>query len=211
MTSEGFPGELRGSRVPWETLTLFPRSAGLTAGEAGSPVYRLHDGNLLARNPRPIDGRGTGEGLAAAPRRPASGHVSAIPAARRAMPFTYTTQLSEVRAQVRSHARRAGLPESRASDLVLAVSEVAANTLRHARSAGTLTIWHDAREIVCEVRDNGVIADPLAGQRRPPADALAGHGLWLVHQLCDQVELSSGTDGTTIRMHMTIHGDGARG
>jgi anti-sigma regulatory factor (Ser/Thr protein kinase) len=127
------------------------------------------------------------------------------------MPFTYTTQLSEVRTRVRSHARQAGLPDSRTSDLVLAVSEVAANTVRHARSAGTLTIWHDAHEIVCEIRDRGVIADPLAGQRRPAADALAGHGLWLVHQLCDQVELNSGTDGTTIRMHMTIHPDGSRG
>jgi anti-sigma regulatory factor (Ser/Thr protein kinase) len=118
------------------------------------------------------------------------------------MPFTYTTDLSEVRARVRSHARQAGLPEARANDLVLAVSEVAANTLRHARSAGTLTIWHDDREIVCEIRDAGVIADPLVGRRQPSADALAGHGLWLVHQLCDHVELTSGKDGTTIRMHM---------
>jgi anti-sigma regulatory factor (Ser/Thr protein kinase) len=120
------------------------------------------------------------------------------------MPFTYTTDLSEVRARVRSHARQAGLPEARANDLVLAVSEVAANTLRHARSAGTLTIWHDNSEIVCEIRDSGVITDPLVGHRRPPADALAGHGLWLVHQLCDQVDLTSGDAGTTIRMHMTI-------
>jgi hypothetical protein len=57
---------------------------------------------------------------------------------------------------------------------------------------------------VCEIRDRGVIADPLAGQRRPAADALAGHGLWLVHQVCDLVELLSGHDGTTVRMHMAI-------
>jgi anti-sigma regulatory factor (Ser/Thr protein kinase) len=120
------------------------------------------------------------------------------------MPFTYTTDLSEVRARVRSHARQAGLPEARANDLVLAVSEVAANTLRHARSAGTLKIWHDRDEIVCEIRDAGVITDPLAGQRRPPADALAGHGLWLVRQVCDEVELTSGQDGTMIRLHMMI-------
>jgi anti-sigma regulatory factor (Ser/Thr protein kinase) len=127
------------------------------------------------------------------------------------MPFTYTTDLSEVRTQVRSHARQAGLPEARANDLVLAVSEVAANTLRHARSAGTLTIWYDNSEIVCEIRDSGVITDPLVGQRRPPADALAGHGLWLVHQLCDQVELTSCDGGTTIRMHMAISVNGTGG
>jgi anti-sigma regulatory factor (Ser/Thr protein kinase) len=120
------------------------------------------------------------------------------------MPFTYTTDLSEVRALVRRRATLAGLPESRVNDLVIAVSEVAANTVRHAKSPGTLDIWHDDSEIVCEIRDRGVITDPLAGRRQPPADAMAGHGLWLVHRLCDLVELLSGKDGTTIRMHMAI-------
>lgn len=120
------------------------------------------------------------------------------------MPFRYTTDLSEVRALVRRHARQAGLPEARANDLVIAVSEAAANTVRHARSPGTLDIWHDETEIVCEIRDEGVITDPLVGQRPPVIGALAGHGLWLVRQLCDLVELLSGEDGTTIRMHMAI-------
>ena len=120
------------------------------------------------------------------------------------MPFTYTTNLSEVRALVRQNARQAGLPESRANDLVIAVSEAAANTVRHARSSGTLDIWHDDAEIICEIRDRGVITDPLAGQRQPAADAMAGHGLWLVYRLCDLVELISGKDGTTVRMHMAI-------
>jgi anti-sigma regulatory factor (Ser/Thr protein kinase) len=120
------------------------------------------------------------------------------------LPFTYTSDLSEVRARVRRYALLAGLPKARADDLVIAVSEVAANTVRHARSPGTLDIWHDDHEIVCEIRDRGVIADPLAGLRRPAADALAGHGLWLVHQLCDLVELLSGQDGTTVRMHMAM-------
>ena len=92
----------------------------------------------------------------------------------------------------------------RVDDLVLAVSEAAANTLRYTRSAGTLTIWHDPDEIVCEIHDEGVITDPLAGRRRPAPDARGGHGLWLVHQVCDLVELRSDATGTTIRMHMAI-------
>jgi anti-sigma regulatory factor (Ser/Thr protein kinase) len=119
-------------------------------------------------------------------------------------PFTYTSNLSEVRAMVRRYALLAGLPKARADDLVIAVSEVAANTVRHARSAGTLDMWRCENEIVCEIHDRGVINDPLAGQRRPTADALAGHGLWLVYQLCDLVELLSGQEGTTVRMHMSI-------
>jgi anti-sigma regulatory factor (Ser/Thr protein kinase) len=121
-----------------------------------------------------------------------------------AMSYTYRTDLSRVRALVLEHAKEAGLPESRANDLVLAVSEAAANTLRHTRSPGTLTIWQDADEIICEIHDEGVITDPLAGRRRPPPDALGGHGLWLVHQVCDLVELRSDSTGTTIRMHMSI-------
>lgn len=120
------------------------------------------------------------------------------------MPHTYRTDLSEVRTLVQKHATDAGLSEARASDLVLAVSEVAANTLRHTQSSGTLTIWHDTDEIVCEIHDEGVITDPLAGRRRPAPDALGGHGLWLVHQVCDLVELRSDSTGTTIRMHMSV-------
>lgn len=121
---------------------------------------------------------------------------------------TYRTDLSKVRALVMRQARLAGLFESRANDLVLAVSEVAANTLRHTHSSGTLAIWHDQAEIVCEIHDEGKIADPQVGQRRPGADATGGHGLWLVRQVCDLVELRSDTTGTTIRMHMKIRSPG---
>jgi NADPH2:quinone reductase len=56
---------------------------------------------------------------------------------------TYRSDLSQVRALVLRRAREAGLTESRANDLVLAVSETAANTLRHTRSPGTLVIWYE--------------------------------------------------------------------
>jgi anti-sigma regulatory factor (Ser/Thr protein kinase) len=120
------------------------------------------------------------------------------------MPFTYTTNLSEVRALAERHARIAGLSDARVVDFVIAVSEVAANTVRHTRSPGTMEIWRDAEEIVCEIRDSGLIADPSAGRQPPPANANGGHGLWLVHQVCDQVELKSDDKGTIIRMHMSL-------
>jgi anti-sigma regulatory factor (Ser/Thr protein kinase) len=120
------------------------------------------------------------------------------------MSLTFTTDLAAVRALVQNCAQDAGLSDARAIDLVLAVSEIAANTLRHARSAGTLDIWHDANEIVCQIRDKGFIRDPLAGKRRPSADSMGGHGLWLVHQVCDRVELHSDQAGTTIRVHMFL-------
>jgi anti-sigma regulatory factor (Ser/Thr protein kinase) len=120
------------------------------------------------------------------------------------MSFGYTTDLAAVRAVVYRYAKQAGLPEHRAIDLVLAVSEVSANTVRHAKSPGSLKIWYDTQEIVCEIHDEGIIQDPLAGRRKPSLDAMGGHGLWIVHQVCDDVEMHSDKTGTTIRLHMNL-------
>jgi anti-sigma regulatory factor (Ser/Thr protein kinase) len=116
--------------------------------------------------------------------------------------LTYRTDLSAVRALADREASRAGLPPRRAADLVLAVSEIAANTIRHTGAQGTLRAWHDRREVVCELNDPGHVKDPLAGRRRPAPGSPGGHGLWITHQACDLVELRSGPRGTTIRLHM---------
>jgi anti-sigma regulatory factor (Ser/Thr protein kinase) len=116
--------------------------------------------------------------------------------------LTYRADLSGVRALAGREASRAGLPPRRAADLVLAVSEIAANTIRHTGAHGTLRVWHDPREVVCELSDPGHIEDPLAGRRRPVPGSPGGHGLWITHQACDLVELRSGPRGTTIRLHM---------
>jgi anti-sigma regulatory factor (Ser/Thr protein kinase) len=120
------------------------------------------------------------------------------------MSYPYTTDLAAIRAVVHRYAMQAGLPETRAIDLVLAVSEVAANTVRHAKSPGSLKIWYDTEQIICQIQDEGFIADPLAGQRKPSPEAMGGHGLWIVHQVCDKVEMCSDETGTTIRLHMTL-------
>src|SRR5581483_4126242 len=149
-----------------------------------SPRYMLRCGGvgwlMMAR-----DVKATSPG-SETPGRPPDGGRTASPlssAPRGAMSFTYTTDLAAIRAVVHRYARQAGLPETRAIDLVLAVSEVAANTIRHAKSPGSLKIWYDATEIVCQIHDEGRIGDPLAGQRRPSLEAMGGHGLWIVHQV----------------------------
>ena len=125
------------------------------------------------------------------------------------MSYAYTTDLAAIRAVVHRYAIQAGLTEARAIDLTLAVSEVAANTVRHAKSPGSLQIWYDAREIVCQVHDEGIITDPLAGHRQPSLDALGGHGLWIVNQVCDRVDMQSDETGTTVRLHMNLPVAGA--
>src|SRR6266566_4945359 len=100
----------------------------------------------------------------------------------------YRASLAQVRKFTAARARRAGLPPRRVNDLVIAVAELAANTLVHTSGPGTLTLW---------------ITDPHAGMIRPAPDAPGGgRGLWVVHQVCDRVEISTGQAGTTVRVHM---------
>ncbi|MGH3170932.1 MAG: anti-sigma factor RsbA family regulatory protein [Trebonia sp.] len=184
---------------------LCPYDTGALTPEVISDARRTHP--LLLSDDRLLASTGYMEPF----QIPASCGFPLPPPPAAAMSFTYHKDLSAVRALVSARAWEAGLPEVKASDLVLAVSEVAANTLRHAQSEGTLSIWRDDLEIVCEVRDPGVITDPLVGRRRPAPDAGGGHGLWLVHQVCDLVEMRSGAGGTTIRMHMSLQGSEADG
>jgi len=115
--------------------------------------------------------------------------------------LSYETDLRPLRRLVAGYAHRTGLPDERAANLVLAASEIAANTLRHTSAGGTVHMWHTGEEILCQIRDQGWIADPLAGRTRRPPDE-RGHGLWVVNQVCDLVELRTGPAGTTIRLHM---------
>jgi anti-sigma regulatory factor (Ser/Thr protein kinase) len=125
--------------------------------------------------------------------------LGAPPAAAEVL--AYDTDLAPVRRLVEQHARRAGLGEERTVDLVLAANELAANTIGHTNGGGVIHVWHTGEEILCQVHDSGRITDPLVGRTRHGPDD-RGHGLWLVNQVCDLVELRSGEDGTTVRMRM---------
>jgi anti-sigma regulatory factor (Ser/Thr protein kinase) len=117
----------------------------------------------------------------------------------------YRRDQAEVRRVVGGCARAAGLRPDRATDLVIAVGELAANTLAHTSGPGTLSIWLAAGDIICQVHDSGQIRDPLAGSLRPsPASPVRGRGLWVVHQLCDLVETRTGSAGTTTRVRMRL-------
>jgi anti-sigma regulatory factor (Ser/Thr protein kinase) len=120
----------------------------------------------------------------------------------RAQRLDYTADLRSVRAWVAAYAQDAGLGGDRLPDLIIAVGEVIANTLRHTSAGGTVFIWHTRSEVICQVSDTGRITDPLVGLRRPLGPG--GLGLWVVNQVCDLVELRTGPRGTTIRMHMSL-------
>jgi anti-sigma regulatory factor (Ser/Thr protein kinase) len=118
--------------------------------------------------------------------------------------LAYGRDLRPLRALVTAGAQRAGLDASRCMDLVIAASEVAANTLRHTAAGGVIRVWHADGEVLCQLEDAGYIRDPLAGYHRPSDGMTGGQGLWLVNQVCDLVEIRTGQSGTTIRLHMYL-------
>lgn len=96
---------------------------------------------------------------------------------------------------------QAGLAKGRADDLVLAVSEIVTNSVRHGGGSGTFAIWVSGAGVICEVADTGRIEHPLAGRQRPGPDQAGGRGLWLVNQLCDLVQIRVAAQGSTVRIH----------
>ena len=122
----------------------------------------------------------------------------------------YRDDLRPVRSFVTSRAACAGLTPSRIPDLVLAISELAANTVRHTDGGGTLQVWQTGEELICQVADTGHLTDPLAWHRPPSDELLGGNGLWLVNQVCDLVQARTGQAGTTIRLHMRLNGHSPR-
>jgi anti-sigma regulatory factor (Ser/Thr protein kinase) len=109
--------------------------------------------------------------------------------------------LDVVRRLVREHGIWAGLETYQTRRLVLAVHEIAANSVRHGGGSGALRVWRDGDDLVCEVRDSGRITDPLVGRVRPLPSDPGGRGVWIANQLCDLVQIRSTDGGTVIRLY----------
>jgi anti-sigma regulatory factor (Ser/Thr protein kinase) len=113
-------------------------------------------------------------------------------------------EIADVRKFVRGFAAERGLGLSETENLVLAASELATNSVRHATGAGSARVWTEGGTLFCEIRDAGLIEDPLVGRVVPPVDALGGRGVWIVNQLCDLVQVRSSGAGTAVRVHIHI-------
>jgi anti-sigma regulatory factor (Ser/Thr protein kinase) len=106
--------------------------------------------------------------------------------------------LYALRAAVQAHADRIGLPENRVGEVVLAVHELAANAIVHGGGHGRLRMWDLAEALSCEVVDGGPANEGAASslsEAPDPWPAEDGHGLWLVRQVADHLDLRSGPRG----------------
>ncbi|MFE1025605.1 anti-sigma factor RsbA family regulatory protein [Streptomyces sp. NPDC058818] len=112
--------------------------------------------------------------------------------------------LPEARRFAVGRAASLGLAEQRLQDTELAVAELTTNSVVHGGGRGTLAIWSDAGQVVCEVRDTGRLTDPLAGRRPPERGQIGGRGLLLVHYVADLVRVHTSGDGTTVRFYLGL-------
>ncbi|MEE1930255.1 sensor histidine kinase [Streptomyces sp. TRM 70351] len=118
-----------------------------------------------------------------------------------------TGDLQPVRVRAEKWMRELGLSAARRTDLLLALCEATTNSVRHGGGSGTLLLWSSDTTAHVETRDAGHFSDPLTGRRRPnPRSPHGGRGVWMIHELCDLVEIRDGRDGLVIRMSMSRTG-----
>ena len=101
--------------------------------------------------------------------------------------------LYALRAAVQAHVDQAGLSEDRASEVVLAVHELAANAIAHGAGHGRLRMWDLAGALSCEIADGGTPRVPLILPQRsrtrgrpPMATACGWCGRWPITWTCAQ-------------------------
>lgn len=124
--------------------------------------------------------------------------------------FSCTAELTELRGHVARYGRAACLAEDRIADLVLAVSELAANSIEHGAGHGTVHVCAMPGAITVDVRDPGRMRQSLPGLRRQPATSLRGRGLWLSRELCDAMHVWHTETGTGVRIRVGSEPEPAR-
>jgi anti-sigma regulatory factor (Ser/Thr protein kinase) len=114
-------------------------------------------------------------------------------------------ELRRLRQSVGDYARSAGMDRNLITSLVISVSEIAANSIEHGAGYGTITMWENDGELVCEIADpGGALDDPLPGYIPPEPESPRGYGLWISRQLCDLVELRTEGGVLRVRLHLSM-------
>lgn len=126
--------------------------------------------------------------------------LSAPPATVRSIEFDLAT-MRALRQFVAAQAAEVLRDQRRLDDLVLAISEAVTNSVQYG-GGGVLSLWTEPDRLICEITDGGQLSDPLVGRRRPSPTAARGRGVWMVHQICDLVQIRSAADSTVVRMTM---------
>ena len=126
--------------------------------------------------------------------------------------------LHVLREAVLACAMAAGMPESRATDVMLVAHELAANAVRYGGGRGRLRIWIAAGALHCQLTDPGIAGldgNPPAGTESqlpavtrgpPPWPYRPGHGLWVVRQAADHFTAMTGPGGSQVTASFAVRG-----
>jgi len=210
-----------------------PAPEGLVVVPAGATLVLYTDGAVERRGRRLEDGFASladivAEGAAAGP-EDLCGHlvrrllsagphddvavlavrVAAVPVAPLALEVPAApVELAAVRREARGWLRTAGADDDTVRDVLLAIGEATANAVEHAYAdgaAGTVEVelgQERAGEVVAVVSDRGAWREPSAA----PGDR--GHGIGLMHQVMDEVEVDSGATGTRVTVRKALRAPG---
>jgi len=124
--------------------------------------------------------------------------------------------LFALRSAVAAHAAAAGLSRRQVYDITAAAHELAANAVLHGAGHGSLRLWAQDAYLCCAVTDDGAAGNgngPADGTKARETDGtpwpvVHGHGLWLVGEIADDVEVDRGHAGTIITARFAIRSDG---
>ncbi|MEV6306162.1 ATP-binding protein [Actinoplanes sp. NPDC051861] len=114
--------------------------------------------------------------------------------------------ITVLRHEVSAHLGPLGLGPDRRHGYLLAVNEVITNVVLHAGGTGRLVLRIESGSVWCVVTDAGpgIPGGYLTDLRAPEAFEVGGRGLWLAHQLCDDVTTATGPIGTSIGLRMSL-------
>ncbi|WP_214416927.1 anti-sigma factor RsbA family regulatory protein [Sphaerisporangium fuscum] len=118
------------------------------------------------------------------------------------MEVEFDADLRALRHRLAEGACALGMSSEQTQRLILAVGELATNTLQHADGRGRVRMWADGDGVICDVIDLGQMTAPFPGYLAPAPDASSGHGLWVVRQLCTLMQIRTQMPGTQIRLHL---------
>lgn len=122
--------------------------------------------------------------------------------------------LYRVRAVVAAHAAELGLSLELTNDVVIAVHELASNSVRHGPGCGRLRVWATPQTLICEVAD-GVVAQTQAvlpaqitsssvAATELPWPVESGHGLWLIGKVADGLTVRRDDHGSTVTIRFVV-------
>lgn len=157
---------------------------------------RIQEGEVMRENPDYTDPESF---IAQMDRRP----LPPSPSSAASMPVQ-PANLHAVRNFVAEQARNSGVTADALHNLLVAVTEVTTNAIRHGTSPVTLRTWPD-QGLVCEITDSGHWQpEEFLAWQPPQSAAEPGFGLWGVGMLCDSVQVRTGAKGTAVRLRAGV-------